>query len=72
MGRQPRQNKLEVVTLEKLDGGLSGSAVCTVNLSDAGGAYRMPGFVKIPTQDNAQVEVPNHNRYVKWMLPYTW
>lgn len=72
MGRDPTDKEITTVELEKLEGGLSGSVVCTIRLSEDKTPYRVPGVIKFSTRDNAKREIQNHSRYVKWVLPYNW
>lgn len=72
MGREASENHIDKVSLRKLEGGLSEAVVCTISLTEAQRPYRVPAVVKFSTRDNAQRELQNHQRYVKWVLPYTW
>jgi hypothetical protein len=72
MGRQGKDNVISTAALDKLEGGLSGSVVCTISLSESNKPYRVPGVIKFSTRDNAIKEIQNHSRFVKWVLPYTW
>ena len=61
------------VTLEPMGGGLSGSQVFKmISRNSKSGIVCVPAVVKISALDEAQQELDNYHRFVKWGLPYTW
>lgn len=59
------------VVIDRLAGGRSGSVVLNCHLSGEL-SYGVTGVVKISRAKEAQLEIENYNRFVKWVLPYTW
>ncbi len=61
----------KAVLIDRLAGGRSGSAVLSCRMKGAIN-YGITGVIKISHRKNADVEIDNYNKYVKWVLPYTW
>jgi CheY-like chemotaxis protein/thiamine kinase-like enzyme len=64
---------INYVTLRPLTGGRSESDVykLTASLPDPQNDC-LPAVLKISTHEKAKKELQNYNRFVKWLLPYTW
>lgn len=61
------------VTLEPMSGGLSGSQVFKmISRNSKSGIVCVPAVVKVSQLPDAQQELENYHRFVKWGLPYTW
>lgn len=59
------------VTIDRLAGGRSGSVVLNCRIS-GDISYGITGVIKISRAAEARKEFENYNRFVKWVLPYTW
>jgi CheY-like chemotaxis protein len=64
---------INYVTLQPLAGGRSNSDVfkLTALLSNPE-TNCLPAVLKISEHENAKKELLNYNKFVKWLLPYTW
>lgn len=66
VGESPQE-----VVIEAMEGGRSGSAVLSCQLrGDL--TYGISGVLKISGRAAALQELENYNKYVRWVLPYTW
>ena len=62
-----------IVSLTPLSGGRSKSHVFKIIATKKNSRIRtVPAVIKISNKPYAKKELDNYNRYVKWLLPYSW
>ncbi|MFO1359535.1 phosphotransferase [Plasticicumulans sp.] len=61
----------EKISLTSINGGRSGSIVLGCKIIGSV-RYAITGVIKISKVNQAREELANYNKYVKWLLPYTW
>ena len=68
-----RSADINTVKLVPLSGGRSKSFVFKVDgWNTDTGLAAVPSVLKISPREDAQKELSNYHKYVKWLLPYTW